>query len=192
MNDASYLFSNALAMLKTPNTSDLEKTSTGKLSYAGLVPAKRAARGLWVGNIVDSANIEFMQNHKIGVVVNCTRDLPFRFSKQIHMRLAVDDAYEHTLRLFEYWKTAVPRISRYLDSHQNVLIHCHAGQQRSFATAAAVLMYRNRHHNAVQVIQTLKGIKSDAFRPRVNFYRSLMRWQTWLKTHPPPRASRSL
>ena len=173
-----------MTRLAVPYTGDLEKTKTGKLSYAGLVPGKRVARGLYVGSIVESANIDFMQKHKIAVVVNCTRDLPFRFPKQmIQMRLAVHDAYDETVRLYNMWKTAVPIISHYIDDHKNVLVHCMAAQQRSASTAAAVLMYRNRNLTVKQVIQHIKSIKSDAFRPRVNFYRSLLKWSTWLKTH---------
>ena len=59
-----------------------------------------------------------MRKHNITVVVNCTRDLPFRFPNQTHMRLPVHDAYDETLRLFELWKTAIPRISRYLDQNR--------------------------------------------------------------------------
>lgn len=175
-----------MVKLSIPNTADIEKTSSGKLSYRGYVPGKKVAKGLYVGSIVDSANLEFMKKHNISVVVNCTRDLPFRFNSQTHIRLPVDDAYEHTLRLFDNWKTAIPRVSCYIDQGRNVLVHCFAAQQRSIATCAALLMYREGL-NASQVIQRMKRTKSDAFWPRINFYRSLMRWQTWLKTHPPPR-----
>lgn len=177
---------------RPPDTSDLEKTSSGRLSYQGLVPAKRVSRGLYVGSMVDSANTEFMQKHRISVVVNCTRDLPFRFASQTHIRLGVDDAYDHTVRLFDMWKAAVPRISQYIDHGRSVLVHCRAGQQRSVATCAALLMYREGIP-AAKAIERLRMTKSDAFWPRINFYRSLLRWQTWLKTHRPPvRSARSL
>lgn len=178
--------------LPAPSTRDLDKTSTGKLSYAGFVPAKRAARGLFVGSVVDSANTDFMRHHRISLVVNCTKDLPFRFPAQTHMRLAVDDAYEDTVRLFTLWKTAVPRISRAMDAGQSVLIHCAVGQQRSVATTAAVLMYREGL-TAAEAVDRMRRTKADAFWPRVNFHRSLLRWQTWLKQHGRQgRVSRSL
>ena len=186
-----FLLHNMALQLSIPDTRDLEKTRSGKLSYQGLIPGKRVTRGLFVGSAPDSANIEFMRRNSISVVVNCTRDLPFRFPKQTHIRLPVDDAYAHTLRLFDMWKAEVPRISRHLDQHRNVLIHCFCCQQRSIATAAAVLMYRE-NMPAAKVIERMKKLKADAFWPRVNFYRSLMRWQTWIKQHPPARVSRSL
>ena len=177
--------------LTIPNTSDLEKTSTGKLSYDGLIPGKRITKGLFVGSIVDSANIDFMRRHEIDTVVNCTKDLPFRFPTQTHIRLPVDDAYDQTLPLFQMWKTQVPRISTLLDRGHNVLVHCHCCQQRSIATAAAVQMYR-KGTNAHTEIQFFRKLKSDAFWPRINFYRSLMRWQTFLKDHPKNKRSKSL
>lgn len=177
--------------LALPDTSDLEKTSGGKLSYAGYVPGKRVTRGLYVGSVVDSANIDFMRRHDISFVVNCTRDLPFKFPTQDHLRLAVDDAYAETLRLFNLWKTAVPRISRAIDAGKNVLVHCLVGQQRSQATVAALLMYREGI-SAAQAVERCRKAKSDAFWPRINFYRSLIKWQTYVKEHKSVRASRSL
>lgn len=61
------------------------------------------------------------------------------------------------------------------------------GAQRSQATCAALLMYREGV-TGTQAIERLKKTKSDAFYPRVHFWRSIMRWQTWLKTHPPSQA----
>lgn len=167
-------------MLDTPDTRDLVKTRSGKLSYQGLVPGKKAGKGLYVGSVVDSASTDFMRKHNIHVVVNCTRDLPFRFTDHVHMRLPVDDAYTDTLPLFELWKTAIPRISRHIDKGHNVLIHCHCAQQRSIATAAAVLMYREGLDTPT-VVKRLKRLKTDAFWPRINFHRSLLRWQGHLK-----------
>ena len=180
-----------MVKLSIPNTADIEKTSSGKLSYRGYVPGKKVAKGLYVGSVVDSANMDFMKKHNITVVINCTRDLPFRFNTQSHIRLPVDDAYEHTLRLFEHWKTAVPRISSYIDQGRNVLVHCRAGQQRSMATVAAVLMYREGL-TAMRAVERCRKVKSDAFWPRINFHRSLLKWQTYVKEHKPYRASSSL
>lgn len=176
--------------LRTPKTDDLEKTSNGKLSYAGYLHGRKVVRGLFIGCNVDSADIDFMRKHGIDTVVNCTKHLPFRFHNQTHIRLPVDDAYDETIPLFNLWKTQVPRISSLIDRGHTVLVHCHAGQQRSSATIAAILMYRNGT-DAAHNIAKLKKLKSDAFWPRINFYRSLMRWQSWVKDHPPNKRSKS-
>ena len=45
------------------------------------------------------------------------------------------------------------------------------------ATCAAVLMFRERL-TAAKVIDRMRKTKSDAFWPRINFYRSLLKWAT--------------
>ena len=129
--------------LSTPDTRDLPKTKTGKLLFDGFQPARRICPGMWVGSVMDSADAAFMTRNDIRAVVNCSKNLPFRFPEQRHIRLPVDDAFYDTLPLFVLWKTAVPRIDALLSNQKRVLVHCYAGVQRSAATAAAVLMYRH-------------------------------------------------
>lgn len=52
-------------------------------------------------------------------------------------------------------------------------------------------MYR-RGLTAGEAVARCRKAKNDAFWPRINFYRSLMRWQTRMKDHPPNKRSASV
>ena len=47
---------------------------------------------LWLGNILDSRNNEFLKN--IDVVINCSTNIPFYSKETINLRIKVEDDLE--------------------------------------------------------------------------------------------------
>lgn len=115
--------------------------------------AHEIIKGLWIGNEKASKDKNFFIKNKIQAVVNATKHIPFstcRISNEIEcMRIPVndpgvssDDNPEKT-KMMLYLPSAVYFINKNLnlDKH-NVLVHCHAGIQRSATIVAAYLMWK--------------------------------------------------
>jgi protein-tyrosine phosphatase len=109
---------------------------------------------LYIGNCDDAAQ----QGGQFYLVVNCTPSLPFaaRTGGEC-VRVAIDD---HPLRNPEMYQVAtespvLEKMHSALTSYKPVLVHCHAGMQRSCAIVAFYLMkyYGLNLSDAMKLIQ---------------------------------------
>lgn len=160
-------------------TKGIKLTPKGDLSYSGFLKGRQMAPGVLIGSVVDSSTPDFIRAHKVAVIINCTRNIPFSFTTTQNVRLAVDDADDEIARLFGMWKRAVPFIDASVKAGKTVLVHCYAGQQRSAATVAAYLMYK-RKLTPKQAIAYCKKRKDDCFWPTAHFRKSLHMWEEHL------------
>ena len=100
-------------------------------------------------------------------VINCSKDLPM--VSNYGMRLAINDDLSQDA--YRTMHAALPMIIRRIDNIRNsggdVLVHCHAGQQRSAAVVAAYLMSKGMPKD--EAIRYIKSRKRDAFLTGVNF-----------------------
>lgn len=107
-------------------------------------------------------------------VINCSKDLPM--VSTYGMRLAIND--DLSQEAFRTMHASLPMIIRRIDNIRNsggdVLVHCHAGQQRSAAVVAAYLMSKGMSKD--EAIRYIKSRKSDAFLTGVNFDPVLTRY----------------
>lgn len=136
--------------------------------------AHEILRGLWLGNVKASTDLDFIRQNNIQVVFNCTKTLPFSSAIPIQYRVPVDDNLEEDeIRNMELWSTElVYRILAEYRAGHNILIHCMAGMQRSAAAMAMTLIaYRCIH--APEAMQYIKQIRPVAFHPKPNFIRSI-------------------
>jgi len=131
---------------------------------------------LFLGSAADAAEAQFSTNIKL--VVNCTKNLPFRSSPdQVHqIRVPVDDLPEDCDNILDYWldHELFDAIDDHISQEHDVLVHCQMGRQRSAATIAAYLMKRG--WPLQKAIQFIKTKKIDAFFPEVNFMTSLVKY----------------
>lgn len=135
---------------------------------------------LFLGDITASRNKEFYENVKIGMVVNCSKTIPFleggNFKK---VRVPVDDnLQEEEIQNMSKWG---PKIVRQIwDEYRKgttILVHCHAGMQRSAAVVAMFLIFYQRctHKEAMSRIKKRRPI---VFEPGANFYKAIVSFES--------------
>jgi protein tyrosine/serine phosphatase len=137
-------------------------------------PATLILPRLWIGNAASAKDPVFLKNNDITVVFNCTKDLPFHSSIRRCYRVPVDDNLERSeLRNMELWSfEIVAKLSLEYKSGRTILVHCHAGMQRSCAVVAMFLIATQKMNSddAMLYIQQRRPI---AFMPSANFEPSI-------------------
>lgn len=110
--------------------------------------ANQILPGLWLGNMGSSQDRRFLTKNNITVIVNASKHLPNKFKGDIkYYRLAVNDPQvPKSLSDPDVFKMSaeLPEIVKFIHKQRsegkNVLVHCHAGIQRSSTIVAAYLM----------------------------------------------------
>jgi protein tyrosine/serine phosphatase len=105
---------------------------------------------LWLGNYKAAIDKDFLKTNNIDFILNCTPNMPLY--NQIYSpseinnietyRIPVNDSLlERDFILMEkYFKIVVPLlVKKYTLQKRRILIHCHAGKQRSAIVVAALL-----------------------------------------------------
>jgi dual specificity MAP kinase phosphatase len=137
----------------------------------GFYRARHIINNVWIGSAADSVSKAFMREKDVHMIINCTRDIPFRFKRVINMRVPVDDnpAYENVMA--QALPQAVDAIEMGVASGRGILVHCYAGQQRSSTVVAAYLM-KTLGLEPERAVSLIKSIKPETF-PMRTFVRSL-------------------
>jgi protein tyrosine/serine phosphatase len=108
---------------------------------------------IWLGNYRAAIDLDFLRKNKINFILNCTPNTPLfneiytreelkKLQKIETYRIPVDDSLmEKDFILMEkYFKIIIPLLLRkYTIEKKRILIHCHAGKQRSAIVVAALL-----------------------------------------------------
>ena len=124
------------------------------------------------------------------MIVNCTRNIPFPIPIGIDkIRVAIDDAESESNILLQIAPRVIDKIHNALQNGQAVLVHCHAGMQRSCAVVAMYLMkyhtinkIRIDNNTAIQYIQSKRPV---AFQPQPTFEKALKEFYELHKTNCP-------
>ena len=129
--------------------------------------------GLWLGNVRSSRDDKFLKENNIIRVFNCTKDAPFHHSIKKQYRVPVDDNLEEEeIRNMELWSFEI--VYKLSKEHRegSVLVHCHAGMQRSAAVVAMYLIAKQvmKSDDAIKFIKEKRPI---AFHHSVNFLKSI-------------------
>jgi hypothetical protein len=124
-----------------------------------MVSADEILPGLWLGNEATSQSPDFMHQNKIKLVVNASKDIPSKFldrdlnhGKIYYIRVPVDDPgiggvkFGQKNKDVSVMRKSLPLVLQViLKARQkgwNVLVHCHAGAQRSAIIVASYLLTR--------------------------------------------------
>lgn len=156
------------------------------------VPAHEILPGLWLGNRVAALDPKFLREKRIQAVFNCTKDIPFIESTPLKVRIPVDDNLQPTeIRNLELWSTQfVPKVKAALLKGP-VLVHCHAGMQRSAAVVAMLLIHM-LHVDTDTAIKYIQFRRPIAFRPAVNFLDAIRGYEATIRDAEYKAAMRSL
>jgi hypothetical protein len=129
---------------------------------------------LWLGNLKAAHDEQFLKNTGIQVVFNATKDAPFHSSIRRRYRVPVDDnLQESEIRNMELWSyEIVYKLMKEYNEGRPILVHCHAGMQRSPAIVAMLLMtlYRMSADQAKAYIRNKRPI---VFFPSANFEKAM-------------------
>ena len=130
--------------------------------------------GLWIGRWQPSMNEAWLKKHQIVTVFNCTKQLEFHPSVQYQYRIPVDDNLQPAeIQNMEDWAPEIAyKIHREYAMGHRMLIHCHAGMQRSTSAAAFFLMVKTGKP-LIQVMHLIKSKRAIAFEPSANFASAL-------------------
>ena len=138
---------------------------------------------LWIGDKRSPALSDFKKNNNIALVINCTRTIPLYRGLHKNIRIPVDDDLTDNsrMKLFHYTPSIVEIIGKYIHKRKGVLVHCHAGCQRSATIVAAYIMSQTDFEPEI-VIKLIRTKRSLCFTPGVNFYKSLVLWKKSLSS----------
>ena len=106
--------------------------------------ANKIMKGLWLGDEDASSDYKFLKNNKITVVINATMSVPNKFSKRgiTYIRVPLDDSLKMVdiNKMTAYLPYIIQTLRRFhVAEKKNILVHCHAGMQRSAIIVASYL-----------------------------------------------------
>lgn len=120
-----------------------------------------------------------MRKHKIRLIVDASKNIPFSFDRIPGYRVPVDDAPWENDTMLSHLPVVVRAIDDVLRHKRGVLVHCRAGMQRSATVVAAYIMWKRRM-SAQQTIAFIKARKPETFEPKPTFDVALRKWQDYL------------
>ena len=136
---------------------------------------------LWLGNKNAASDGDWLREHNITVVFNCTKDWPFHPDVLRKYRVPVDDNLqkEEIQNMYMWAPEILAKLVGEYKRGETILVHCHAGMQRSAAVVAMFLMtmYGMTKKEAIQFIKSKRAV---AFFPSANFEQALDQWEITL------------
>jgi hypothetical protein len=141
---------------------------------------RRITNHVWVGSQATAADAAFIKKNNIKLVVNCSKDIP-KFSDVPMLRVPVHDAAFDAEKMWKYLALASAAIRDVTRYNGNVLIHCHAGMNRSATVCAAYLM-TIKGLTAKEAMEAVRKAKPETFRP-MNFKSSLVNYEKQLRAN---------
>jgi hypothetical protein len=126
--------------------------------------------GIWIGRWEVALNGDWLEKNKIQAVFNCSKQLPFHPSIPNQYRIPVDDNLQPAeIRNMETWAPEIAvKIMREYKAGNPMLIHCHAGMQRS-TTACAFFLMALTGKPLIEVMHMIQKKRKVAFQPSANF-----------------------
>jgi hypothetical protein len=139
--------------------------------------------GVWLGDQRASQDETWLRTQQIHTVFNCTKQLPFHSSVVAQYRVPVDDNLEPAeIRNMELWAPEIAyKIMREYRAGHRILVHCHAGRQRS-ATAVAFFLMLLTGRPLIQVMYLIQSRRRVAFFPQANFAPALRAFEETVRT----------
>jgi hypothetical protein len=125
---------------------------------------------LWIGNWRVAQNADWLRANRIDTVFNCTKQVEFHPSIPRQYRVPVDDNLQPLeIKNMEEWAPEIAfKIYREYTAGSRILVHCHAGMQRS-ASAVAFFLLVFTGRPLIQIMYMIQSRRPITFRPTPNF-----------------------
>jgi protein-tyrosine phosphatase len=148
---------------------------------------------VWIGNARTALNPAWLSRNKIQVVFNCTKTAAFHPSVPHQYRVPVDDNLQPAeIQNMSRWAPEIAyKILREYKAGHRILIHCHAGIQRS-ATATAFFLMVLTGRPLIQVMYLIQSRRRITFQPTANFAAALREFEEQVRTQILPVVAPSL
>ena len=162
---------------KTPDDVAAEKkatTGTAPLAGSGShVAPTMVMENLWLGNRDDALDVDWLKNHNIHAVFNCTKNIDFAPGVKQY-RFPIDDDEKDVDIMTHEAPRFVKKILKEMERGP-VLVHCIEGRQRSPAIVA-LTMWIKKQGTGGGIRRELKKLRPIVFSPQATFEKSLQRW----------------
>lgn len=137
--------------------------------------------GLWLGNRRAALDDQWLRAQNISVVFNCTKDTPFSIVPNKKFRIPVDDNLEITeINNMTLWAPEIAfKVLQEYFKGQKILIHCHAGMQRSAAAMTFVLIVLKYPINHNYIMNFIKSKRPIVFHVQANFLKSIQEFEKY-------------
>lgn len=147
------------------------------------VDADEIIPGVWVGRWEPAHNADWLRAHGIQSVFNCTKTVGFHPIVPYQYRIPVDDNLQPAeIKNMSAWAPEIAyKIFREYKAGRPILIHCHAGMQRS-ATACAFFLLVLTGRPLVDVLRMIRERRPITFTPSPNFASSLREFEAMVQT----------
>lgn len=154
------------------------------------VDADEIIPGVWISRWEPAHNPEWLAAHRIQAVFNCTKTIPFHASIPYQYRVPVDDNLQPAeIRNMELWAPEIAfKILREFNAGHPLVIHCHAGMQRSTAACAFFLLVLTGRP-LIQVMYLIQSRRKVAFRPSANFAPAMRAFEGQVRTQILPKVA---
>jgi hypothetical protein len=145
---------------------------------------------VWIGRYEVALNPHWLAARRIQSVFNCTKTVPFHPSIPHQFRVPVDDNLQPAeIRNMELWAPEIAfKILHEYNAGRPILIHCHAGMQRSTAAASFFLMVLTGRP-LIQVMYLIQSRRPVAFRPSANFAPAMRAFEEQVRTQILPKVA---
>ena len=139
--------------------------------------------GLWLGNRAAALDDAWLREKGIQTVFNATKDTPFSPVATERYRIPVDDNLEpvEIANMRRWAPEAVFKIIREYRAGP-ILVHCHAGMQRSAALVAMTLIAM-KGYDAEKAMKFIRDRRSVAFFPVANFKDAITGFESDFKSN---------
>ncbi len=124
---------------------------------------------IYLGNINYANNIQFLNEHKIDAIVNCTENEPYNdyFNNKSKFRLNVNDSkdIENINKFKNEIMNAILFIEDNMNQNKRIYIHCYWGLMRSATVVAGYLIYKYKlpKYEAINIVKEQRPIALSSF-----------------------------
>ena len=128
---------------------------------------------LYLGNQMNSENLELLKSLKITHIINCTNNIKNSFPHDFkYHRVPIYDDYDQ--HIDQYFEDCFKFINNCKKNKGRILIHCYAGISRSATITIAYIMKTNNY----KFNETFKYVKKhrSIVEPNLDFKKSLKKW----------------